>query len=176
MPSTSSVTPTDDPSEVALVLRPAEPEDVPDLVDVFLTARAAAPMPASVHSPRAVAAFLAARLEPGSPDETWVAEVDDVVVGYARFTQTWLDDLYVAPGAQRVGVGAALLDLVKTLRPDGFGLWVFTSNTPARAFYAGHGFVEVEHTDGSDNEEGAPDVRMVWEPRRAPAGTVGGGD
>lgn len=157
----------------ALVLRPAEPEDVPDLVDVFLTARAAAPMPASVHTPREVAAFLAARL---ATDETWVGEVGETVVGYARFTETWLDDLYVAPGAQHVGVGTALLDLVKTLRPDGFGLWVFTSNTPARAFYAGHGFVEVEHTDGTDNEERAPDVRMVWEPRRAGAGTVGGAD
>ncbi|TCJ23651.1 GNAT family N-acetyltransferase [Nocardioides jejuensis] len=149
------MTPTDD----ALVLRPAEAEDVPDLVDVFLTARAAAPMPASVHSPREIAAFLAARLE---VDETWVADVGGVVVGYARFTPTWLDDLYVAPGAQHVGVGTALLELVKTLRPDGFGLWVFTSNLPARAFYAGHGFVEEEHTDGSENEEHAPDVRLSW--------------
>ncbi|HSX67252.1 GNAT family N-acetyltransferase [Nocardioides sp.] len=146
----------------ALVLRPAEVEDVPDLVDVFLTARAAAPMPASIHAPREVAAFLAARLEDGSIDETWVAEVGGVVVGYARFTATWLDDLYVAPGAQRAGVGAALLDLVKVLRPDGFGLWVFTSNAPARAFYATHGFVEEEHTDGSENDERTPDVRMVW--------------
>ena len=149
------MTPTDD----ALVLRPAEAEDVPDLVDVFLTARAAAPMPASVHSPREIAAFLAARLE---VDETWVADVGGVVVGYARFTPTWLDDLYVAPGAQHVGVGPALLEHVKTHRPHGFGLWVFNSNQPARAFYAGHGFVEEEHTDGSENEEHAPDVRLSW--------------
>lgn len=171
------MTPTDVPGDEPLVLRPAEPADVPELVDVFLTARAAAPMPASGHSPREVAAFLAGRLEsPECTDETWVAEAGGVVVGYARFTPTWLDDLYVAPGAQRVGVGTALLDLVKTLRPDGFGLWVFTSNTPARAFYAGHGFVEIEHTDGSDNEERAPDVRMVWGPPGAGAGTVGGSD
>jgi hypothetical protein len=65
---------------------------------------------------------------------------------------------------------------VKTLRPDGFGLWVFTSNTPARAFYAGHGFVETERTDGSDNEEHAPDVRMEWRPSGGAAGTVGGAD
>jgi GNAT superfamily N-acetyltransferase len=97
-------------------------------------------MPDAVDTPREVASFLAARLE---TDETWVAEVGGVVVGYARFTPTWLDDLYVAPGAQRVGVGTALLDLVKTLRPDGFGLWVFTSNAPARAFYAGHGFLDL---------------------------------
>lgn len=151
------MTPTDVPDDAAdpvLVLRPAEPEDVPDLVDVFLTARAAAPMPDAVHTPREVAAYLAAHLEQGSPDETWVAEVGGVVVGYARFTPTWLDDLYVAPGAQRVGVGAALLDLVKTLIPDGFGLWVYTSNGPARAFYAGHGFVEL----GVDRDQ----INLAW--------------
>ena len=129
------MTPTD-----GLLLRPAEPEDVPDLVDVLLSARAAAPMPDAADTPREVASFLAARLE---TDETWVAEVGGVVVGYARFTPTWLDDLYVAPGAQGIGVGTALLDLVKTLRPDGFGLWVYTSNAPARAFYAGHGCLEL---------------------------------
>jgi chorismate mutase len=62
-----------------------------------------------------------------------------------------------------------LLDLVKSRRPDGFGLWVFASNAPARAFYLRHGLIELETTDGRDNQEHAPDVRMVWpgtDPRR----------
>ena len=33
---------------------------------------------------------------------------------------------------------------------------------PARAFYARHGLVELERTDGSGNEERAPDLRMAW--------------
>jgi len=33
---------------------------------------------------------------------------------------------------------------------------------PARSFYLRHGLIELETTDGRDNEEHAPDVRMVW--------------
>jgi chorismate mutase len=46
-------------------------------------------------------------------------------------------------------------------------LWVFESNRPARTFYARRGLVELERTDGSGNEEKAPDVRMAW-PGRDP--------
>jgi chorismate mutase len=59
-------------------------------------------------------------------------------------------------------VGSALLDLAKTRRPDGFCLWVFEVNHPARGFYARRGLVELERTDGSANEERAPDIRMAW--------------
>lgn len=146
-----------DPAEVTL--RPATPEDAGAVADVHLRARAAAPMPPGVHPEVDVRAWLAGRL---SEDEVWVAEVDGVVVGYARFTPTWLDDLYVDPRAQGSGVGSALLDTIKALRPGGFSLWVFESNRPARDFYAARGLVEREHTDGSGNEERAPDLRMEW--------------
>ncbi|GAB3916318.1 hypothetical protein GCM10011575_24210 [Microlunatus endophyticus] len=143
------------------VLRPAEDTDLDEIVTIHLTARAAAPMPAGVHPEQQVRDWLAARL---TVDEVWVAEVEGRVAAYARFTPTWLDDLYVAPQSQRDGLGSALLDLVKSLRPDGFGLWVFESNRPARAFYAQHGLVEVERADGSANEEHQPDIRMIWHP------------
>jgi GNAT superfamily N-acetyltransferase len=142
-----------------LVLRPAEPADVADLVAVHVAARAAAPMPANIHPDTEIHDFLAGRL---GRDEVWVAELDGAVAAYARFTKTWLDDLYVRPAHQGAGLGSALLSLVKSLRPDGFGLWVFESNEPARGFYARHGLVEAERTDGSANEERCPDVRMAW--------------
>ena len=156
----SSATPTD------LLLRPAVAPDVPAMAAVQLAARAAAPMPPGLHPLEEVRAYLAARL---ADSEAWVAEADGEVVGYARFTRTWLDDLYVAPGHQGAGVGGALLDLVKARHPAGFSLWVFEQNTPARAFYAARGLLEREHTDGSANEERAPDLRMEWAP-----GSVGG--
>ena len=83
-------------------------------------------------------------------------------VGYVRCTPTWLDDLYVHPDHQRSGIGAALFELVTTLRPQGFCLWVFESNAPARAFYRRHGCLELERTDGAGNEERAPDIRVAW--------------
>jgi chorismate mutase/GNAT superfamily N-acetyltransferase len=151
------------PTEVTL--RPADSRDGEAVAAVHLAARREAPMPPAVHSDAEVRAWLAGRL--ASDDEVWVAEVGGEVAAYARFTRTWLDDLYVAPPHARQGLGGALLDLVKSLRPDGFSLWVFDSNRPARAFYARHGLVTLERTDGAGNEERAPDLRMAW-PGRDP--------
>ncbi|WP_212721482.1 GNAT family N-acetyltransferase [Nocardioides dongxiaopingii] len=150
------------PTETDLLIRPAGPDDAAALAEVHLASRAAAPMPPAAHPPDGVRAWLAARLD--SDDEVWVAEDAGDVVAYLRMTATWLDDLYVAPSHAGQGVGSVLLDLAKARRPDGFSLWVFESNTPARAFYRRHGLVEREHTDGSENEERAPDLRMAWEP------------
>jgi chorismate mutase len=75
----------------------------------------------------------------------------------------------VAPGLTGHGVGAALLDVAKAQRGDGFCLWVFETNDAARRFYRRHGLVELERTDGSTNEERVPDVRMAW-PGRDPLG------
>jgi GNAT superfamily N-acetyltransferase len=72
------------------------------------------------------------------------------------------EDRYVEPDAQRSGIGSALLEAAKTRRPAGLRLWVFQRNHAARAFYAQHGFAEVELTDGADNEEREPDVLLAW--------------
>ena len=79
----------------------------------------------------------------------------------------WLNGLYVAPDAAGSGVGSTLLDLVKAIRPNGFCLWVFESNTPAREFYRRRGLLDLERTDGSANMERTPDIKMAW-PGRDP--------
>jgi chorismate mutase/GNAT superfamily N-acetyltransferase len=145
------------PSE--LTLRPAHPGDADAVADVHLASRRAAAMPPGVHPDDEVRTWLAGRL---GRDEVWLAEHDARPVGYARFTRTWLDDLYVLPPYAGHGVGTALLDVVKAQRPRGFALWVFEQNHPARTFYAARGLVELERTDGSANEERAPDIRMAW--------------
>ena len=142
-----------------LSLRPATPDDVRAIVDVQLTSRAAAAMPPGLHPEHEVLAWLTSKFE---TDELWVAESDGAVVGYARLTATWLDDLYVVPAHAGQGVGSALLDLAKAQRPSGFCLWVFEMNTPARGFYERHGLVNLERTDGDGNEEKSPDIRMAW--------------
>src|SRR6478735_830898 len=147
------------PTDADLQLRPATEDDAPALTAVHLASRAAAAMPPGIHTDDEVATWLSGRL---GVDDVWLAEVDGEPVGYARFTRTWLDDLYVVPSHAGRGVGSALLDLVKAQRPDGFCLWVFEMNAAARAFYARHGLLELERTDGSGNEEQAPDVRMAW--------------
>jgi GNAT superfamily N-acetyltransferase len=155
------VTATDHPT---LTIRPATAEDLRAIAEVFIATRAAAIpfMPASVHPPHEVVAFYAGIDLAAGVREPWVAEDSRGVVAFLEMTADWLDALYVHPDAQGEGIGTALLELAKTLRPNGFELWVFESNTPARAFYARHGLVERERTDGSGNEEKAPDIRMAW--------------
>lgn len=150
--------PTERPDD--LVLRPATADDASQLTELYLaTRRAAEPaMPPQIHSPASVLAHTTGVI---ADKEVWVAEADDIV-GFATLTDTWLDALYVGPDHQGFGIGTALLDLVKARRPGGFALWVFASNAPARGFYHRHGLVELEHTDGSGNEEHSPDVRMAW--------------
>ena len=54
--------------------------------------------------------------------------------------------------------------LAKKRYPDGLQLCSFQVNGPAQRFYERHGFIAVEHTDGSGNEEHEPDIRYVWRP------------
>lgn len=146
-----------------LTLRPATPRDAAEVAAVYAAARAAAvpAMPPALRTAEEDRAWFAATLTDGR-HEAWLAEQGEALVGFALLTPTWLDALYVSPVAQRTGVGAALLDVVKSVLPGGFGLWVFESNDPARSFYRRHGLVELGCTDGSGNEEGRPDVEMVW--------------
>jgi GNAT superfamily N-acetyltransferase len=82
-----------------------------------------------------------------------VAEADGRVVGFVALAGPVLEHLYVDPGEQGRGIGSALFELAKGLRPDGFDLWVFQRNERARAFYERRGLRLVELTDGAGNEE-----------------------
>lgn len=148
-----------------LVLRAATEEDLASIAELYLATRAAAvpDMPPIARTPEEVRHFVA-HWDLGDPRarEVWLAEDDLGLAGFAVLKADWLDSLYVGPDRQGSGVGSALLDLVKGLRPSGFGLWVFASNAGARGFYHRHGLVELEVTDGSANEERSPDVHMVW--------------
>lgn len=151
------------PDEIAdLTLRPGQREDAAVLTRLFLDARDAAfpSMPRPVHTAEETRQWFDDLLV--SACEVWVAEAEGEVVGYLVLEGAWLDSLYVRPDRVGAGIGSQLLDLVKALRPHGFGLWVFESNEPARGFYRHHGLAEISRTDGQDNEEGSPAVEMFW--------------
>lgn len=96
--------------------------------------------------------------------ETWVAEAADRVVGLMVLDRDQLSQLYLDPEWRGRGLGDRFVDLAKRRRPGGLSLWTFQVNKPAHRFYERHGFVAVEYTDGSGNEEREPDVRYVWHP------------
>lgn len=146
----------------SLALRPGTPDDAGALAELLTAARRAAVpmMPPPVHTPDEDRAWVGRQL--AGEREVWVAEAQGRLVGYLILEPDWLHSIYVRPGLTGQGIGTFLLDFVKGLRPEGFALWVFESNEPARRFYRRHGLVEVRRTDGSDNEERAPDIEMAW--------------
>ena len=147
-----------------LVLRQATGEDARAIAEVMLSARMAAvatgSMPPVVHPASDMLRHVGEDVLPHR--EVWVAEAGGDVVAVMALDEQWLDDLYVRPEHAGEGIGSALLDLAKALRPAGFELWVFEINAPARRFYERHGLVLRERTDGAGNEERAPDLRYRW--------------
>lgn len=97
-------------------------------------------------------------------NEVWVAELDGAVVGFAAVAPGWLDQLYIDPECQGIGIGRRLLDLAKERQPDELRLHAFARNARARRFYEAAGFILIGEGDGSDNEEGEPDALYRWRP------------
>jgi ribosomal protein S18 acetylase RimI-like enzyme len=153
-----------------LLIRPLEPYDTDEAADVWWRSRHAvgSQLPPAIHTSTEVRKWFADVLLPDG--QSWVGLDDGQIVAVLTLDGDDLDQLYVDPDVAGQGVGSALVDLAKDLRPGGLALWTFQSNTLAQAFYRRHGFTEVRRTDGSANEERVPDVRMVWggHPEAAP--------
>lgn len=143
-----------------MFIRKAEHADIKALVAIFNTARATAmPWLPKLHSYAGDLKFFENRVL--TQYHVDLVEVDGQTAGFISYAGDWLEQLYIDPAHQRRGLGTALMARAKA-SADYLQLWVFLQNTEAQAFYAKHGFVEAERTDGSNNEERCPDIRMVW--------------
>jgi putative acetyltransferase len=142
------------------VSRPARAEDAAAVAALLRTSKAVAmPWLAVVHPPEEDLAWVGGVLLPTGGVR--VVEQDGEVVAVCAVEGSWVEQLYVAPGAQGRGLGRALLDEAKAGR-DVLDLHVFARNARARRFYAAAGFVEVGAGDGSGNEEREPDLHLRW--------------
>lgn len=142
--SVRSIRASDD-AQVARLHRRSRIESLPWLPDL--------------HTPEEDLAFFGREI---STSIGWVAVDRDRAVGFALARDAWLNHLYVDPDRQRAGIGSALLGEAMIAIGPGIRLWTFLRNEHARTFYADHGFVEVERTDGHANEEKEPDVLLQW--------------
>jgi GNAT superfamily N-acetyltransferase len=147
-------------------VRPAREEEIEALTLLFIRARNE--MDYLPRVPDDAAVPIAARIR--EHEEIWVAEEDGRLVGFLGIEASRnlagapvLEKLYVEPMDQNRGVGSALLDKAKELRPDELYLWVFQKN-PARRLYERHGFRLVKLTDGAENMEREPDALYRWAP------------
>jgi GNAT superfamily N-acetyltransferase len=147
--------------------RKAGPEDGPEIAEIFLAARRTMTYLPDLHTDDETRAFIRHLV---ANDEVWVGAAPlptgSAIAGFAAIHdaggKAWLAHLYIHPASQNHGLGRALLDRVKTQRPQGFSLWTFQENAGARRFYERHGLALARLTDGRDNEEKLPDALYVW--------------
>ena len=151
------------------MIRRATPRDAEAVVWIFRESRAEAmPWLPVLHTEAEDRAWYRERLG----GEAWVYELGGRTAGFALVREDDLDALYVAPDAQRRGIGAALFRQAQEARPGGFVWWVFRDNVRARRFYESLGGRLLYETDGAGNEEKTPDVRYEWRPTPAEEASV----
>jgi ribosomal protein S18 acetylase RimI-like enzyme len=148
-----------------MIIRRATSADAAVTAELYLRARRAGSakgaIPPLVHDDQDVREWVKQVVIPTL--ECWLAEHESgALVGMLVLEDDWIDQLYVDPGQTDAGVGSELIAVAKRERPDRLRLWTFASNAGAQRFYLRHGFREVERTNGSRNEEGAPDIMYVW--------------
>ena len=150
---------------MATAIRRATPKDAPHAAEVFLASRATMTYLPHLHTDEETRNFI--RRVVGEA-ETWVADRDGEVVGFAVIQDGRLHHLYVQPSRFSTNTGGRLFEQVCKEHPEGFQLWAFQQNTGARRFYERHGCALVRLTNGADNEEKLPDALYVW-PAKSPS-------
>ncbi|OEE61787.1 GNAT family N-acetyltransferase [Enterovibrio norvegicus FF-454] len=93
------------------------------------------------------------------------------VLGMIAADDTFITQLYVAPGSQRQGIGSSLVHLIKETASGDLRLYTFEVNKGARYFWEKHGFIERE-IGQHDNEEGLVDILCEWHNRSAFSRTI----
>jgi len=147
-----------------LQIRPYEPSDEAAVTEMWHeTKRRAYPYLATEQSytPQQSAGFFRESIAPRC--DVWLAESETRIVGFLALEGSYLDRLYVHPGAQRAGVGEALLAKAKQLSPERIELHTHQQNVSACAFYEKHGF-RATRFGTSGPPESAPDVEYRWRP------------
>jgi Acetyltransferase (GNAT) family len=144
---------------MATEIRKAQDTDADAMADIFLAARATMTYLPHLHTDEETRAFISRTVR---ERETFAAERNGQVVGFAALREDWLDHLYVHPSRFNSHTGTKLFARAKLARPDGFHFWVFQQNTGARRFYERNGCALARLTDGSANEEKLPDALYVW--------------
>ncbi len=145
-------------------IRRATPDDADETAAVFSASFGSMDFVPKLHSAEEDREFVRELI---ADKETWVAERNGRIVGFACIDGGWLEQLYVHPARHNTGTGTKLFQHVTHEHPNGFQLWTFQANAGARRFYERHGCALVKLTDGSGNEEKTPDALYVW-----PAGAV----
>lgn len=142
---------------MSAVITDATPADAPAIAAILgAWNRETAWMP-KLHSPAEDLGFAQHLI---ANRTTRVLRAPDVIGFLARLGDD-VEALYLSPTARGQGYGAQLLAEAKAACPQ-LTLYTFQANLPAQRFYAREGFTEIARSDGADNDERLPDLRLVW--------------
>ena len=94
-------------------------------------------------------------------NDVWVMEMDGQPVAFMAIAGDFIDQLYVHPDYQRIGLGESLLAHARTLSPEHLWLYTLQINTNGRAFYEKNGF-RIVKLGISPPPESEPDVEYHW--------------
>ena len=146
-----------------LTLRPAADADLDEVARVWHEAALSMDgAPADVPVLEALRKRIDDEL--GSGWELRVAERGGRIAGMLALKpgEAVLDQIFVAPGEQRSGVGKALLDAAKREMPGGFTLRMAASNQRATRFYEKEGLHPAG--EGTHPRTGIPVRCYCWRP------------
>jgi putative acetyltransferase len=139
------------------MIRLAEPEDIPQLVDIWLRASRLAHdfIPEAFWQQRAD--DMARRYLPAA--ETYVLEAAGRAVGFAALNGEHLEALFIDPDVQSFGHGTHLMAHAMSCR-ERITLCVYSRNVRAVSFYRRLGFQFVE--ERMEPLSGENETLMLW--------------
>jgi GNAT superfamily N-acetyltransferase len=144
---------------ISMTIRAARTEDADRIADVLIRSRKAfLPYAKSTHSDDETHSWVASHLL--ATDNVLVAVEDESIVGviatHGSETSSWISQMYLSPEWVGRGIGTLLIEraLIGLARP--VRLHTFQANVRARRFYERIGFVLIQLSDGSENEERCP--------------------
>ena len=149
------------PESLTITLRAATAADAARVAELLLSSRKRfLPYAPLAHEDDAVRLWVREQLLPeGGVTLACVAGQARGFIASAHDGEcSWIEQLYVEPVWTGRGIGAQLLAAALASLPRPVRLYCFQANAGARAFYEGRGFAAIAAGDGSDNEEGCPDL------------------
>ena len=154
----------DEVSQSGLAIRPYQPVDLSDVVEMWHTSKRRAFPYVQVQQSYTIHDDTLHFQEVISKEcRVWLAEGDHQILGLMALNDDLIDQLFVKVGGQRRGIGSLLVRKAMELSPNGLRAFTFQKNSAARSFFEKHGF-EVVRSGVSPAPENEPDLEYAWKP------------